>query len=84
MKTVDLHHPTGSSRSLTIRRVFGTVEGMPGSYEMILNWADPGTDHSVAASGIEILATFPHDYAAKVTLMEFVKQYKKEGYVEAL
>lgn len=84
MDTVYLHHPTGASRSLTIRRVFGNIEGMPGSWEIILHWTDPGTEHSVAASGIEILATFPHDYAAKLTLMEFVKQYKKEGYVEAL
>jgi len=80
--TVTLHNTTGASRTLMIRRVFGTVEGMPGSWEMLLDWTDPATEHSVAASGIEILGTFPHQYAARTELLITIKQYQKNGYME--
>ena len=90
MESIELINANGSTRCLTIRRVFGLVEGLKGSWEMVLNWTDPATDKATwmdtsdiaGASGVEILRTFPSQFEARKALGETVDHLEKNGYQE--
>ena len=82
MEIIELINDNGATRCLTIRRVFGLVEGLKGSWEMVLNWTDPATDIATEASGVEILMTFPSQFQARKALGETVDHLEKNGYQE--